>query len=391
MAFYFNNASSNGITLADNAALTILKADGWTFSIWVQCEDRSGTINRRLFGWHAGGAANNYYILSVYDTSAASFADDVRLELNDDDGTTMSTASSSNPFGSNTSWTHVLITLGAGSTIATIYVNGSSVAYASNASFDDINRSDSVKFGNRQYDDQNWKGSMCEWAYWNRGLTEAEITALSKRWSPDYFRNNLQAYMPMVRDYVEVKNGIAVTNNGTTVVPHIGMIRPAYVLIGSPTTSTTHNMIGTAAVTFAGTAAARREYHLVGSAAVTFAGSSVARREYHMVGSAAVTFAGTAALRRQYNMVGSANVTFAGSGVIGKEHRLTGTAAVTFSGNAVVARLQTIAGSASVTFGGSANVLVPTGFVKVNPNTDTDFTKVDPNTDSDFVIVIPNP
>ncbi len=230
MAFYFNNATSNRFTLADHSALTMTGANNWCFSIWVKSDDRTGTIERPVFNWVAGGATTNWYTVSVGDASSSNRADDIRWLGQDDDGSTINMESSSNPFASNTSWTHLAFQLD-GTTVSG-YVNGSFAGYGSNAAFDDIDRSSSMKFGNGVYDNNQWKGSLAEWAFWNRKLSGAEITALAKSYSPDHLRYGLMAYIPMVRDYVEVINNIAITNNGSTVSTHPPMIYPSYTIIG---------------------------------------------------------------------------------------------------------------------------------------------------------------
>lgn len=214
MAFRFDSASSNRIIMADNAAFTFLDAD-WTVGGLVRCTSRSGTVTRRILSYMTG--TTKYFIVDVGDPSAGVIPDDIQAQFKDDDGTVITATSTSNPFASNTSWTHVCITRSG--TTMTIYINGSSVASGSNAGFDALDAGD-WKWGNNQYDANAWQGDMAEWGKWDRLLSSAEIAGLVAGYSPACYPDSLKFYIPMIRNYNEIKIGTTVTNNGTTVVEH---------------------------------------------------------------------------------------------------------------------------------------------------------------------------
>lgn len=64
-------------------------------------------------------------------------------------------------------------------------------------------------------------GEYAELGAWQATLTAEEIVALSKGMTPDKIRpQSLVFYTPLVRDLVELKSGIALTNTNTTVATH---------------------------------------------------------------------------------------------------------------------------------------------------------------------------
>jgi hypothetical protein len=63
-------------------------------------------------------------------------------------------------------------------------------------------------------------GNIAEVAAWNAALTDDEITALSKSFSPDQIRpQSLVVYLPLVRNVFEVK-GTTVTNSAGAAADH---------------------------------------------------------------------------------------------------------------------------------------------------------------------------
>ena len=69
-------------------------------------------------------------------------------------------------------------------------------------------------------------GYLAECARWDRELSASEISSLQSGVSPRMFLNGLRWYVPMVRDYNEIKTGIAITNNSSTVSAHPRIIYP---------------------------------------------------------------------------------------------------------------------------------------------------------------------
>lgn len=65
-------------------------------------------------------------------------------------------------------------------------------------------------------------GLVAEVGLWNVALTAAEIASLAKGMTPDKIRpQSLVFYAPLVRDLVDQKGGLTITNNnGATVANH---------------------------------------------------------------------------------------------------------------------------------------------------------------------------
>jgi hypothetical protein len=65
-------------------------------------------------------------------------------------------------------------------------------------------------------------GSIAEVGIWNAALTAAEIASLAKGMTCDKIRpQSLVFYAPLVRDLIDAKGGLTITNNnGATVANH---------------------------------------------------------------------------------------------------------------------------------------------------------------------------
>ena len=65
-------------------------------------------------------------------------------------------------------------------------------------------------------------GLIAEVGIWNAALTAAEIASLADGMTCDKVRpQSLVFYAPLVRDLIDQKGGLAITNNnGATVAPH---------------------------------------------------------------------------------------------------------------------------------------------------------------------------
>ena len=62
-------------------------------------------------------------------------------------------------------------------------------------------------------------GRLAEVGIWNVALTAAEVASLAKGMTPDKIRpQNLVFYAPLVRDLIDQKGGLTITNNNTATV-----------------------------------------------------------------------------------------------------------------------------------------------------------------------------
>lgn len=105
----------------------------------------------------------------------------------------------------------------------TLYLNGTTTATnTTNIGVTAVNR---INIGTRYYDGslasfQN--GQIADVGIWNAALTTAEIASLANGMTCDKIRpQNLVFYAPLVRDLIDQKGGLAITNNnGATVAAH---------------------------------------------------------------------------------------------------------------------------------------------------------------------------
>lgn len=75
---------------------------------------------------------------------------------------------------------------------------------------------------NRDIPNSTWgAGDYAELGMWAAALTDDECAALAKRCSPRLIRpSSLVSYIPMIRDVIDVRSGIALTESLTSVADH---------------------------------------------------------------------------------------------------------------------------------------------------------------------------
>ena len=103
------------------------------------------------------------------------------------------------------------------------YVNGTA-GTANTANIGSQNPATEVLIGIRRATSFGFyfNGDIAEFGVWNVALTQPEIAALAKGMSCDKIRpQNLVFYAPLVRDLIDQKGGLTITNNnGATVANH---------------------------------------------------------------------------------------------------------------------------------------------------------------------------
>jgi hypothetical protein len=133
-------------------------------------------------------------------------------------GTATAAVDTTTGFSANT-WTHACGVF-ASSTSRTVYINGgSSATNTTNSSgtgenrlFQGVTRAASA-FSNY------FSGSLAEVGVWNAALTADEVLALARGISPSLIRpQSLNIYAPLVRDLIDVKSQLTITNNGGATV-----------------------------------------------------------------------------------------------------------------------------------------------------------------------------
>jgi hypothetical protein len=115
------------------------------------------------------------------------------------------------------SWLPIVITR-IGSTV-NVYANGASVLTVTNSA--DISPTTNTSIGASTHTTlENWDGFIAEVAIWKgAGLTAAEALALSRGFTADQIRpQSLSFYAPLVRNFQDVRSGLAITNNNSATV-----------------------------------------------------------------------------------------------------------------------------------------------------------------------------
>ena len=219
MAFSFDG-TNDAVSLADNAALTLPDAD-WTISGWFKLTTITYPADDpRILQWGTSGA--NTIVLAF--GTAGTDIDKIYLSSQDAD-TTVITADPGGNFSADTNWHNIIVQRS--STTVTVYLDNSSIASVSNASYDAVNNADSFYLGNGAALARPFGGLMAEWAKWDVALDASQRASLVSGYSPSFFKTSLMWYVPMIREYIETKTGIVITNSGTIVADHPRIIYPS--------------------------------------------------------------------------------------------------------------------------------------------------------------------
>lgn len=84
--------------------------------------------------------------------------------------------------------------------------------------------------GERNNGTGDFDGKIAEVAFWNRVLTDSEITILSKAYSPLFITNGLIFYAPLIGNYspeIDIKASATATVTGATAFSHPRIIYPS--------------------------------------------------------------------------------------------------------------------------------------------------------------------
>jgi hypothetical protein len=206
MAYEFSSSSSQFLRAESFASLS------FPFTISCQFNPKNITQNMVLAAISDAGGGNR----CVMVLGGALAGDPVRIDV-----LGAGAADSTVGFTSN-AWQHAC-GVWSSTTSRTVYLNGSNSS-TSTASVvqQTINR---VLIGMRTSNDVNglfMEGFIAEVGIWNAALTAAEVASLADGMTCDKVRpQNLVFYAPLVRDLIDAKGGLTITNNnGATVANH---------------------------------------------------------------------------------------------------------------------------------------------------------------------------
>lgn len=117
-------------------------------------------------------------------------------------------------------WSHVCGVFNSTSS-RTVYLNAGNVA-TNSVSEVSPTAATQLRIGNVLFNGSSilyTDGSIAEVGIWNAALTAAEIASLAKGMTCDKVRpQSLVFYAPLVRDLIDVKGGLTITNNNTATV-----------------------------------------------------------------------------------------------------------------------------------------------------------------------------
>ena len=140
-----------------------------------------------------------------------------RMIARSDIGVSVSSSGTSVIFGASTPWAHTAFTNT--SSARNLYVNGVNEGTGGGNSFavtlDRLGIGALVRNTVGSY----FGGDIAEVGVWNAELTAAEVASLADGMTCDKVRpQSLVFYAPLVRDLIDVKGGLTITNNNTATV-----------------------------------------------------------------------------------------------------------------------------------------------------------------------------
>lgn len=349
MAWSFDGVSDY-VTIADNAALDLPSGD-WTIAGWFKLASTADTGDDAYFFQH-GASASTSIRFALY-SSGGSTMDAVYARFT---GSVFVPDADAPNWTPNTNWNQIRIERDGNN--CRIYMNGSQIASEDITGLGGIAPSGTFYFSRDPGGSTDWfPGLMAEWAKWDRVLTTAEAEALTKGFAPTFFRNSLGWYVPMMREYVELKNGLSITNNGTAIGDHPNIIYPTrpYIIQAPVSAGETFNFAGSQTVSFDGTAALVQTATFTDSQAVSFDGTAAMIQTAALTGAETVSFDGTAdTIRNQWAFTDSQTVSFDGTAALVQSAALTGAETVSFDGTAALKQSAALTGGETVSFDGTA-------------------------------------
>jgi hypothetical protein len=210
MAHEFTAASNQYLSVPDAASLDITGA--MTLAAWVKSSGSYGT--RGIVSKFETGTNNRSYALYINATGniVSTFAPSgSAVNVRTDTGSTI--------LGTN--WRHVAVTF-VPSTSVTLYVDGVVESATNNGALipsSIFSGAANLWIGAVATTSLLWDGLIAEASVHNAALTAAEVASLAKGMTCDKVRpQSLVFYAPLVRDLIDYKGGLTITNNNTATV-----------------------------------------------------------------------------------------------------------------------------------------------------------------------------
>ena len=209
MAYDFNGTNQSMQTATSPVSATPL-----TMACWFNSDSASAVQTPIKIRVPGGGPSGGYMVIFLRgDLSGDPIQVGIQIG-----GNAPVVQSSTSGYSTNT-WNHACAIF-TNNTSRTIYLNGgNSATNTNNISITpgEIRIGASVDGNNNllQYMD----GRLAEVGIWNIALTAAEVASLAKGMTCDKVRpQSLVFYAPLVRDLIDYKGGLTITNNNTATV-----------------------------------------------------------------------------------------------------------------------------------------------------------------------------
>ena len=202
MAYEFTAASSQSL----NTTSTPVTGTPLTLSAWIKCDTLPNTLS------HIVGignlSSNTQYILLQLSSN-------IPQAVNRSAANILATSLGSITAGQ---WSHVCGIFPSNSNVS-VYMDGvfQASSSASNTSF----TPNTLRVARRPNSSGTpfFTGQISECGVWNAALTAAEIASIAKGMTCDKVRpQSLVFYAPLVRDLIDYKGGLTITNNNTATV-----------------------------------------------------------------------------------------------------------------------------------------------------------------------------
>jgi hypothetical protein len=206
MAYNFTSASSQYLSMTSSP----VSGPPLTLACWFNASQT--TTSDYLVS--VSNATNGYFALAIFGANAGDFVGAFDF-VTSGPNFAYSTAG----YTANT-WTHAAGVWSALNS-RTAYINGANSG--TNSSTQSATTLTRAQIGaNAAAVTNRMNGLIAEVGLWNAALTAAEIASLAKGMTCDKVRpQNLVFYAPLVRDLIDQKGGLTITNNnGATVANH---------------------------------------------------------------------------------------------------------------------------------------------------------------------------
>jgi hypothetical protein len=203
MAYNFTAASTQYL----NTATTPVTVLPLTIAGWFRRSTLN--VNATVAGLFQSGAGPEAYLLSVRSNNV--------VAAGSRDAGTFTLATSATTVSQNV-WTHGCGVWASG-TSKTAYLNGAAGSANTASSTPTLPNTIGIGAINRATPTELFNGDLAEVGIWNVALTAAEIASLAKGMTcGDVRPQSLVFYAPLVRDLIDYKGGLTITNNNTATV-----------------------------------------------------------------------------------------------------------------------------------------------------------------------------